>query len=171
MTAVPLALILIATLAVLVAATPGAFSFDRWPDAPKGALSEREVAVDVPVRAEPTARADARRRPAVERESTTVVVHASPRDALERRRAPAVVPSAPRFVADAEPAEDGKTARPVGQETAPDEATPAPLPVPELPALPALPAKELPEDPEESAPEWPGAPAALPHGRDRDDQD
>jgi hypothetical protein len=103
MTAVPLALLLVATLAVLVAVTPGAFSFDRWPDAPRASLSEREVVVEVPVKVESTARADARRKPEVEREGSTVLVRAPQRGPLERPEAPTSAPAAPQVVAEAAP--------------------------------------------------------------------
>lgn len=177
MTAVPLALLLVATLAVLVAVTPGAFSFDRWPDAPKSAVSEREVVVDVPVAPRPTARADARRTPAVEQDGSALVVQAPERHRRDRREAPRPAPAAPQVVADtgAEPAPeadgDGATAAPVSVEATPEEPARTPIPAPEVPALPELPAKQIPgQQPDHRLPEMAGDPAALPR-RLRDDQD
>jgi hypothetical protein len=177
MTVVPLALILIGTLAVLVAATRGAFSFDRWPDAPQSMLSEREVVVDVPVAAEPTARADARRRPAADADGATVVVKAPKPGRLDRREAPATTPSVPQVVADTGPEPvpeadgDGATADPVDVESAPEGSSRGPLPLPETPALPELPAKQLPdEEPDQRLPEWAADHAVLPRGL-RDDQE
>ena len=158
MTAVPLALLLVATLAVLVAVTPGAFSFDRWPDAPRASLSEREVVVEVPVKADSTARADARRKPAVEREGSTVLVRAPQRRPLERPQAPAASPVVPQVVAEAapelQPHAEGDGSLPAAEDEAPEVDSPAPLPLPELPAAPELPAKELPDEPDPSVPEW-----------------
>ena len=177
MAAVPLALLLVGTLVVLVAATPGAFSFDNWPAAPTAALSEREVVVDVPVRTGPIHRADARRKPAIERDGTALVVAGPRRKPLERPHDPVAAPPAPRAVAEAEPqprAEtDAGTTLPVSQEAEPQEPSPAPLPEPELPALPEVPAKELPEEPDEpedSLPEWDHDLAVQPR-RSRDDQE
>lgn len=176
MAAVPLALILIATLAVLVAVTPGAFGFDRWPDAPEAALSEREVVVDVPVRIDE--RADVHRHRATERDGATVVVRAARREPLRRPEAPPAAPSAPQAVADGrrEPhAEtDTGTTLPVSQEPEPQEPTPATIPLPELAAIPELPAKATPEDdphePDESLLEWDDEVAVRPRRLD-DDQE
>ena len=178
MAAVPLALLLIGILVVLVAATPGAFSFNNWPDAPSAALSEREVVVDVPVETGPTQRADARREPAIERDGTALVAEAPRRKPVERPQAPVAAPSAPQAVADATQPEphaetDSGTTLPVSQEAEPEEPSPAPLPEPALPAIPEVPAKELPEqpdEPEDSLPEWDDDRAAHPR-RSRDDQE
>ena len=177
MTAVPLALILVATLAVLVAATPGAFSFDRWPDAPQGALSEREVVVDVPIVARPTARADARRKPAAETDDATVVVEAPERDSLDRPRAPGATPRPPQFVTETDSAPlpqadgDGATVPAADVEAAPETPSRVPLQAPEVPALPELPAKHLPdEEPDRRMPELLDDPAGRPR-KLRDDQD
>jgi hypothetical protein len=165
---------------VLVAVTPGAFSFDRWPDAPQSALSEREVVVDVPVAA-PTARADARPKPAVEADGSTVVAQAPERRSLDRPDAPTTVAVPPRFVTETdsvpEPGADGEgaTVPPAHVEAAPETPSRAPLPAPEVPALPELPAKQLPEDepdeePDQRLPELAGDRATLPR-RLRDDQE
>ena len=180
MLAVPLALILIATLAVLVAATPGAFSFDRWPDAPQSALTEREVVVDVPVAA-PTARADARPKAAVETDGATVVAEAPERRSPDRAEAPAAVPVPPQFVTEADPQRepvadgDGATVPSAHVEAAPEAPSRVPMPAPASPVLPELPAKQLPEEepdeePDRRTPELLGDPATLPR-RLRDDQE
>lgn len=176
MTAVPLALILVATLAVLVAVTPGAFSFDRWPEAPTSATSEREVVVDVSVAPTDEARADARREPAVERDGAAVVVDAPEPERPGRPAAPETAPSAPRAVAHADtrpdrvPEADGDGAT-VRTEPAPQQPAPTPVELPEAPLLPALPAKQIPgEQPDHRVPEWDGDRARLPR-KLRDDQE
>jgi hypothetical protein len=175
MTAVPLALLLVATLAVLVALTPGAFSFDSWPTAPKSALSEREVVVDVPIADRPTTHADARRAPATERDGSSAVVEA-PERALERPRAPAAPRAEHGLVAEGprrpEAHGDGVSPTPVPLEAKPEEASsPDSLPAAELPALPQLPAKDLPELPDQSTPEWDDDGGVLPRRVREEDQE
>lgn len=176
MTAVPLALILVATLAVLVAVTPGAFSFDRWPEPPRSALSEREVIVDVPVTPTDAARADARPDRAVERDGAAVVATAPESERRDRPAAPTTPPSAPQAVAHAEPrpeprpAADGEGAT-THAEPAPEQPAPASVQPPEDPMLPMLPAKQIPgEQPDHRVPEWDGDRARLPR-KLRDDQE
>jgi hypothetical protein len=160
MTAVPLALLLVAVLATLVAVTPGAFRFDSWPDAPKRALSEREVVVDVPVSGTGGARADARRTPAVQGEGTTLVGR-DPSEPLERRDVPVAAPEAPQVVADSGPRTerepesggDGATSTPVGAEPEAGDAEPLEPQSQEPPALPGIPAKDLPVDPDPVLPQ------------------
>jgi hypothetical protein len=152
MTAVPLTLLLVAILAVLVAVTPGAFRFDAWPDAPKSALSERDVVVDVPVAGAGGAHADARPAPSLERDGAVVAV-TPPSEPVERRQAPAPAAApAPQVVADTDPTAGGggATSRPAPGEPAPEELEPLQVPAPELPAPPALPAKDLPGAPDQT---------------------
>lgn len=177
MTAVPLTLLLVAILAILVAVTPGAFSFDRWPDAPQSALSERDVVVDVPVSVKDGARADARRAPAIEREGATLAVKHQP-EPTERREAPVAAPDAPQIVAQTDPIQvedpvsggEGATSRPVRDQPAAEEAEPVQDFAPDLPTLPGIPAKDLPADPDPVLPQWDDDHAARPRGL-RDDQE
>jgi hypothetical protein len=177
MTAVPLALLLIATLAVLVAVTPGAFRFDAWPDAPRSSLSEREVVVDVPVSADGAARADARRTPSVEGNGAILAVK-EPKRPVERRTAPVAAPQGTQVVADTDsglvrdPASggDGATSSPTPEEPVSAEAEPVPAPAPELPLQPAIPAKDLPGEPDPVLPQLESDHAARPRDL-RDDQE
>lgn len=162
--AVPLALILVALVIVVFAITPGAFSFERWPEAPAAALSEREVVVDVPAEGRSEPRADARRAPrASDRADLVARAHEPPPG---RVLAPRRVLPGPTALAEAAPEPRVPAAQDPGPGPQPprgDQAIPPQEPV-ALPAEEILPAKDLPALPIPIAP-------AMDEGDEQGEQD